>query len=405
MTIVYFVIAALALVGAVVLLWLDRRRSTEQRHQRAVWGDTHDFAFRDSDTKLRSVFQRATMNAPEHVEVQDVAFGHYGGAEAVVFDLAETATVVAVRRSGPSPVIVDLRHEDVLAPAEDDVELLGAMGPRVMFSNNLEVARRVCDRRMIALANNAPDYIEVLWNEGNWALGSMPLTNEPRILDGALEVVRRFADLLRVLPPVRDPQDAPDPRDPHGPIRAELADEKTDHMRDKERRARAEADRSDTPPPAPRRPAPQQAQQPQQQTQPPQTQQPTQPPQPRARQAPPANFRPPAQGTGRVPAPGTGRPTSPSTGRAPSAPDTGGSTRGRSIAPMPIRGADRTGPNPAGSNPAGSNSAGSNTAGTDRAGTNGTPTPNPAEQRPRTPLDRDYPAPPADRPNRHRRSE
>lgn len=247
MTIVYFVIAVLALAGAVALLWLDRQRSSAARHRRAVWGDAHEFKFRETDNKLRKVFHRATMNVPDRVAVQDVAFGHFGGTEAVVFDLAETATVVAVRRATPSSVVVDLRHEDVLAPAEEDVELLGAMGPRVMFSNNLDVARRVCDRRMVALANNAPPFIEVLWNEGNWVLGSMPLTTEDAQLDAGLEVVRRFADLLRVLPPTVDPQDAPDPRDPHGPTRAELADEKTESMRDKQRRARMAA--SDEPPP------------------------------------------------------------------------------------------------------------------------------------------------------------
>lgn len=237
MTIVYFVIAALALAGAAVLLWLDRQRSTEKRHHRAVWGDRHGFAYRESDTKLRKVFRRAAMDVPDHVAVRDVAYGTYQDAEAVVFDLAETATVIAVRRSAPSPVIVDLRHEDVLAPAEDDVELLGAMGPRVMFSNDLEVARRVCDRRMIALATKAPAFIEVLWTEGKWAIGSMPLTADDAKLDAGLDVVRRFADLLRVLPPVQDPQGPPDPRDPHGPARAELADEKTENMRDKQRGA------------------------------------------------------------------------------------------------------------------------------------------------------------------------
>ena len=247
MTIVYFVIAAVALVGAAALLWLDRQRSSGTRHQRAVWGDAHDFKYRASDTKLRKVFHRATMNVPDNIGVEDVAYGVYGGAEAVVFDLADTATVIAVRRSTPSNVIVDLRHEDVLAPAEDDVELLGAMGPRVMFSNDLDVARRVCDRRMVALANNAPSYVEVLWDEGNWALGSMPLTNDSTQLDTGLEVVRRFADLLRVLPPVQDPQDPPDPRDPHGPTREEFADEKTESMRDKERRARAQAQESAAP--------------------------------------------------------------------------------------------------------------------------------------------------------------
>lgn len=247
MTIVYFVIAALALAGAVVLLWLDRNRSEQVHHQRAVWGETHSFKFRDSDSKLRTVFKRAAMDAPEHVEVRDVAYGVYQGAEAVVFDLEETATVVAVRRPAASAVTVDLRYEDVLAPAEDDVDLLGAMGSRVMFASNLDAARRICDRRMVTLATEAPDYLEILWNEGNWVLGSMPITTDDERLDVALDSVRRFADLLRVLPPAVDPQDAPDPRDPHGPIREELADEKTESLRDKERRRRAEAARAGEP--------------------------------------------------------------------------------------------------------------------------------------------------------------
>ncbi|MFW0797288.1 hypothetical protein AAFP30_26020 [Gordonia sp. CPCC 205515] len=305
MTIVYFVIAVLALIGAGVLLWLDRQRSSVARHQRAVWGDQHEFKFRESDTKLRKVFHRATMNLPETATVQDVAFGHYGGAEAVVFDVAETATVVAVRRSTTSRVVVDLRHEDVLAPAEEDVELLGAMGPRVMFSNNLEVARRVCDRRMVTLANTAPSYIEVLWNEGNWAVGSMPLTKDNEHLDTGLEVVRRFADLLRVLPPVTDPQDAPDPRDPHGPTRAEFADEKTDHMRDAERRARIEAGEqawSPAPDVAPQAPD-------------------------AARPAP--DTAPPVTPS---------RPAAPSTGAEPAGPPP---TTGRRMQPMPVQPTDR----------------------------------------------------------------
>jgi hypothetical protein len=245
MTIIYLVLGVLALAGAAVLLYLDRRRSDMSHHQRASWGEQHGFKFRESDSKLRKVFTRAGMNVPGHVEVSDVAYGEYDDAEAVVFDLVDTATVIAIRRSFPSRVVVDLRHEDVLAPAEDDVELLGAMGQRVMFSNNLDVARRVCDRRMVALANTAPTYVEVLWNEGNWALGSLPLTDDVEELDTALEVVRRFADLLRVLPPLQGPQDAPDPRDPHGPARAELADKKTDLLRDGDRRARTEAARSE----------------------------------------------------------------------------------------------------------------------------------------------------------------
>lgn len=240
MAIVYFVIAVLALAGAGALLWLDRNRSQQVHHQRAVWGETHSLKFRETDSKLRTVFHRAAMDAPDHVQVRDVAYGLYEGAEAVVFDLAETATIVAVRRPSASSVTVDLRYEDVLAPVEDDVDLLGAMGSRVMFASNLDAARRICDRRMVTLATETPSYVEILWNEGNWVLGALPVTAENDRLDIALDAVRRFADLLRVLPPAVVPQDAPDPRDPHGPTNDELADEKTESLRDKERRRRIE---------------------------------------------------------------------------------------------------------------------------------------------------------------------
>lgn len=166
-------------------------------------------------------------------------------------------------------------------------------------------ARRICDRRMVTLATGAPSYIEILWNEGNWALGSMPLTSDAEQLDVALDTVRRFADLLRVLPPSVDPQDVPDPRDPHGPAREELADEKTDGLRDKARRERQEAP---VPPPAePRRRAPRYDDLPDVPSRP-------EPP------------RPPAPPRAEVPRPETGRPDGP---RPPRPTPFGGARPGR----------------------------------------------------------------------------
>ncbi|SIR65304.1 type III secretion system chaperone family protein [Williamsia sterculiae] len=218
MTALYFVLAALALAGAAALLWLDRRRTTGVRRERAAWASGHDLDFRTQGDDLRGRFQRATTDVGADVRIEDVASGMYRGQEVLIFDLAAVATIVAVRRGSSSAVVVDLRDEDALAPAEDDVELLGAMGKRVMFATHLSVARRVCDRRMVALATNAPRYIEVLWNEDEWALGSMPVTNDSERLDTALETVRRFSDLLRVLPPAADQPPARGPHDPLAPV-------------------------------------------------------------------------------------------------------------------------------------------------------------------------------------------
>ncbi len=272
MTAVYFVIAALALIGAAVLLWLDRRRTAVVRRERAVWGDGHGFRYAASERDqapgrydMRAELHRAAMDLADHVEIADLTYGRFYGEDAVAFDLADIGTIVAIRRSTASAVVIDLRQEKVLAPAEDDVELLGAMGRRVMFSTHLDIARRVCDRRMVALATNAPDYIDILWNEGNWAVASMPLTNDPVRLDTALETVRRFTDLLRVLPPVLDPSRPPDPRDPSSPTgrgRRGLDEPKTEAIAREQLRPQS-SDRSPVPRPANQPAPPQQQQQPQ----------------------------------------------------------------------------------------------------------------------------------------------
>ena len=80
--------------------------------------------------------------------------------------------------------------------------LLGAIGPRMVYSTNLDAARRACDRRMVTFAHTAPDCAEIMWNEQNWTLVSMPITSTRAEWDEGLRTVRQFNDLLRVLPPV-----------------------------------------------------------------------------------------------------------------------------------------------------------------------------------------------------------
>ena len=91
-------------------------------------------------------------------------------------------------------------------PRENDIWLLGSIGPRMVYSTNLDAARRACDRRMVTFAHTAPDCAEIMWNEQNWTLVSMPIASTRAEWDEGLRTVRQFNDLLRVLPPL--PQDA-----------------------------------------------------------------------------------------------------------------------------------------------------------------------------------------------------
>jgi hypothetical protein len=113
--------------------------------------------------------------------------------------------VIALHRKVGTNVVMDLRLKGIAEPRESDIWLLGAIGPRMVYSTNLDAARRACDRRMVTFAHTAPDCAEIMWNEQNWTLISMPISSTRAQWDEGLRTVRQFNDLLRVLPPTGQP--------------------------------------------------------------------------------------------------------------------------------------------------------------------------------------------------------
>lgn len=138
--------------------------------------------------------------------------GQIRGEAVYIFDLEEVATVIALHRKVGTNVVVDLRLKGLKEPRESDIWLLGAIGPRMVYSTNLDAARRACDRRMVTFAHTAPDCAEIMWNEQNWTLVAMPIASTRTQWDEGLRTVRQFNDLLRVLPPV--PADSDEPAGP-----------------------------------------------------------------------------------------------------------------------------------------------------------------------------------------------
>ena len=146
------------------------------------------------------------MSTVGDVVAQNVVLGQIRGEAVYIFDLEEVATVIALHRKVGTNVVMDLRLKGLKEPRESDIWLLGAIGPRMVYSTNLDAARRACDRRMVTFAHTAPDSAEIMWNEQNWTLISMPIGSTRVQWDEGLRTVRQFNDLLRVLPPL--PQDA-----------------------------------------------------------------------------------------------------------------------------------------------------------------------------------------------------
>lgn len=207
MTFMWFGLAAIALLGALALLYVDRTRREQSGRVREIWARAQGYKYTDSDERLPSNWHRAALAKQEYLGAIDVVRGVRRGEDFILFDIEETATIVAVRRKVGSDVDIDLRLKSTPPPKDSDMNLLGSIGPRIVFSTDLEIARRVCDQRMVSFTQAIPEHVQMLWSEGPWTLGSIPVGSNGREWDAAIETVARLSGILHVLPPVVDPDD------------------------------------------------------------------------------------------------------------------------------------------------------------------------------------------------------
>jgi hypothetical protein len=232
----WFTLSALCFVGAAVLAYIDIDRRRGRSRRRKSWARSHGFDYERDSTDIRKRWKRGVMSTVGDVPAHNVVLGQIRGEAVYIFDLEEVATVIALHRKVGTNVVVDLRLKGLKEPRESDIWLLGAIGPRMVYSTNLDAARRACDRRMVTFAHTAPDSAEIMWNEQNWTLVSMPIGSTRTQWDEGLRTVRQFNDLLRVLPPVAQESEEPvglrnaAPSRPLTPAgRAELPQRRPDH--------------------------------------------------------------------------------------------------------------------------------------------------------------------------------
>ncbi|OBK16481.1 trehalose monomycolate transport factor TtfA [Mycobacterium asiaticum] len=198
----WFTLSALCFVGAAVLLYVDIDRRRGRSRRRRSWARSHGFDYERESTDILHRWKRGVMSTVGDVPAHNVVLGQIRGEAVYIFDLEEVATVIALHRKVGTNVVVDLRLKGLKEPRESDIWLLGAIGPRMVYSTNLDAARRACDRRMVTFAHTAPDSAEIMWNEQNWTLVAMPIASTRAQWDEGLRTVRQFNDLLRVLPPL-----------------------------------------------------------------------------------------------------------------------------------------------------------------------------------------------------------
>ena len=209
----WFTLSALCFVGAAVLLYVDIGRRRGLGRRRKSWARSHGFDFEPESAEIIDRWKRGVMSTVGDVTARNVVLGQIRGEAVFIFDLEDVATVIALHRKVGTNVVVDVRLKDIKEPREGDIWLLGAIGPRMVYSTNLDAARRACDRRMVTFAHTAPDSAEIMWNEQNWTLVAMPVASTRAQWDEGLRTVRQFNDLLRVLPPLpaETPQEEGEP--------------------------------------------------------------------------------------------------------------------------------------------------------------------------------------------------
>jgi hypothetical protein len=230
MTAIWFGLAAVALVGAIVLLYFDRLQRQRTGHVRQVWAKAQGYTYVSVEPALASTWRRGAMAKLGYLSAVDVVSGNRKGEKFVLFDLEDAATLVAVRRQIGSDIDIDLRLKTAAPPKDADLELLGAIGDRVVFATNPDIARHAVDQRMVAFIETLPGSVQQLWSEGNWTLGVLPVGTVSRDWENAVDAVLRLSGLLHVLPPVvggseRHPRPAePEQHDPGRP-RPQLEDD------------------------------------------------------------------------------------------------------------------------------------------------------------------------------------
>ncbi|MFI6871363.1 hypothetical protein [Nocardia sp. NPDC050406] len=202
MTAIWFGLAAIALVGAIVLLYFDRQQRQRTGHIRQVWAKSQGYTYVSVEPALANTWRRGALAKLGYLSAVDVVSGNRKGEKFVLFDLEDAATLVAVRRQIGSDIDIDLRLKTAAPPKDHDLELLGAIGGRVVFATNPDIARHAVDQRMVAFIESLPDTVQMLWSEGNWTLGMLPVGSTSRDWEMAVDAVLRLSGLLHVLPPV-----------------------------------------------------------------------------------------------------------------------------------------------------------------------------------------------------------
>ncbi len=213
------VLGVLVLLAGVALVLIDARRRSARGRIRREWAGHQSARYAAVDLVVTGQWHYGVFSRGGPGRAVDLVSGEPDGSRLYVFDLEQggviTATVLALRRPTRSETTLELRMASSTASKgseasqkveaepinEAGMDLLGHVGRRYAFTNDLESARRAVDQRLVLLGDAAGEDVSVLWAEGAWALAALDATSGAERWDEVAALLGRFADLVRLLPP------------------------------------------------------------------------------------------------------------------------------------------------------------------------------------------------------------
>lgn len=197
-------IAGAALVAGLALLAVDRSRETTRNRERARWADLRGWQYEEHDPTLPQQWTAGAIGYYGAEGAVNVVAGSTftadGRRPVFVFDIesegSAPAVIVGVRCRRVHPVLIEFWLASVPFQRADMPELLGPVGQRYAFANDLSTARSMVTDELSDATDALGGDVGVVWIENEWVMASAAPTSGPSRLERLLRDLGEIADIV-----------------------------------------------------------------------------------------------------------------------------------------------------------------------------------------------------------------
>jgi hypothetical protein len=202
---VWFVIAAIALLAGVALLFVERRQAADGGvRDRKRWAAMRGWDYLAVDPVLPSRWRYGTIHMGGPGIARNLISGDVptpdGPRQAYAFDHEQggraTSVLAAVQVQTLLPAAVELRLPSAPVPDDAGLELLEPVGERYAFVTNGDAVRPLLTPRLVEASDAVGGDVELLWAEDSWVLATVPIGASPDRLQDLLADLAEVATAL-----------------------------------------------------------------------------------------------------------------------------------------------------------------------------------------------------------------